>query len=120
MAEISAVFPETIDTSIPVDPLVREILARFIQFENEKIGFSPVFLGNDSLLHSTIIAGIEHVLAAYYPALRPEKRHLCAMISLGITKGLMALPLPPEELLNASHQALMAYQTAFLQAEGIS
>jgi AcrR family transcriptional regulator len=118
--EIDAVFPQTIDTSIPIDTLSREIITSFMAFEASKIGFAAVFSGEDERLHGRLIDGIQRVLEAYYPNLSSEKSRLCASITLGITKGLMPLPLPNKRLLEEIHRAVAAYQTAFLLSESVS
>jgi AcrR family transcriptional regulator len=120
LTEIDAVFPEQIDASIPVDVLSREIIVRFTRFEAQKIGFAAVFSGEDERLHGRLIDGIQRILAAYYPSLAAEKCRLCASITLGITKGLMPLPLPNDLLINEIHRAVVAYQAAFLQSESLS
>jgi AcrR family transcriptional regulator len=120
LLEIDAVFPEHLDLTIPLETLSREIIARFMHFENEHIGFKTVFLGQDERLHSRLIDGIARLLSAYYPVLAPEKSRLGATIILGITKGLMPLALPQDLLLNEVHRAVVAYEAAFLQAEGLS
>lgn len=120
LAEIDAVFPETIDTSIPLDHLSREIIARFMVFESTKLGFKSLFLGDDARLHSRLIEGISRLLSAYYPMLPAEKSRLGATIIMGITKGLMPLALPQDLLLDEIHRAVVAYQTAFLRSEGLS
>lgn len=117
LAEIEAVFPTMLDTSMPMAVLSREIIARFMVFEAEKVGFKAVFFGEDARLHATLIRGVARVLLAYFPKLHPEKAQLCATMTIGITKGLMPLPLPNEVLLEEIHRAVLAYQNAFLQAE---
>ncbi len=132
LEQMTTVFPDEIDTQIPVEEFIRGVVTQFVRFEGDEAGFRVILLHMESsaaneaaeALHNMLVAQIDRVLAAYYPALSAEDRHLCAAVSLALTKGVMALREPPESLpqtviIEQIHSALVHYQRAFLRAVGV-
>ena len=123
MAAASDVFPQEIDTVIPIETVIREVISGFVQFRRQHLGFQVVLVGLEGTssagaaaeMQAAIVAGIERVLAAYYPNVLPEKRHLCAIISLSLVAGIMPLDLPEETMIDQMVLATTAYQREFLQ-----
>lgn len=130
--QMAAVFPQEIDTTIPVEDFIRGIITQFVRFEHKEDGFRVILLHMESnaasvasaALHTTLVAQIDRVLEAYHPTLDADRRHLCAAVSLSLTKGIMALREAPEaysqeEIVQQIQMALVAYQHTFLQQEGV-
>lgn len=77
MEAAAHIFPQTLDTSIPIEQVIRQVLSGFVQFRRQNEGFQVVLIGLEGTsstgaadeMHEAIIAGIERVLAAYYPDL---------------------------------------------------
>jgi len=132
LEQMTAVFPQEIDTQIPVEDFIHRVISQFVQFEADKTGFRVILLHLESgaaaeathTLHNMLVSQIDRVIGAYYPGLPADQRHLCAAVSLALTKGVMVLREPPEslsqeEIVRQIHLALVQYQRAFLQQAGV-
>lgn len=127
MADAQQVFPRTLDTSRPIEDVIRQVLGGFMQFSEEKRGVQVVMIGLEGTsnakaatkMQAAIVAGIEQVLGAYYPELSAEKRNLCATVSFALVAGLMPHDLPNQVKVDEMVLAIHAYQQSFLQREGL-
>lgn len=123
---MQGVFPQQLDTSQPIEHVIRGVLSGFMTFKNEQAGFQAIMVGlagkpdNEDInnqMHQTVINGIASVLSAYYPQMDDDQRNLCATISYQITLGLMPLEtLSSEVIVEQMILAVSAYQRAFVQS----
>lgn len=122
MESVRNVFPQKIDTEIPIETVIREVISGFVRFSRQNSGFQVILVGLEGTsnagaaaeMQAAIVAGIDRVLAAYYPDLSPDRRRLCAIISLSLVAGIMSHDLPEEMMIDQMVLATTAYQQAFL------
>jgi len=110
------------------------IKVRIAAFEGRHAGFQTLFMNTGlsqqvaqatAALHETVVAQVETVMALHYPTLSDDQRHLCALVSIALVKGLMALPGRPDfvALPLALHEvkaALLAYIRDFMVRAGVA
>lgn len=108
-----------------------EMLTRFIQamaaFDQSHVAFRRFFLSSGLRaaedLHLETQRHVENLIGQRFPGLAPERCHSCAVVCVGIVKGLMPLSappdsLPPEQLAEEIVRALLAYLRAVLISAG--
>ncbi|MBI1277461.1 MAG: TetR family transcriptional regulator [Anaerolineaceae bacterium] len=125
MDAATAIFPDRIDTTLPIESIMRDVIMCFVRFSREQTGFEVVLVGLGGAykseaateMQAVIIEGISQVLATYYPTLNAARRHRCAQVSFGLVAGLMPLELTEAEMVSEMVLAVAAYQSAFLQRE---
>lgn len=125
MQDFEAVFPQEIDRAAPIETVIRHVLTQFVSFNRQNKGFQTILVGlegtsnagTEAEMTALIIGNIDRVLAAYYPTLAPDRRKLCATVSLSLVAGMMPVPLPPEMMVDEMLLAVTAYQQAFVMRE---
>ena len=123
MQAAANIYPAELDTTIPIETVIRQVMTNVLAFNQQHVGFQLVLIGLEGTsnqeaatkMQEAVVAGIERVLGAYYPHLQPDQRQRCALVSFGLVAGIMPLPLPSEVMLEEMVYAVSAYQTAFLQ-----
>jgi AcrR family transcriptional regulator len=129
---LRAVFPDDIAPPRTVADILTETLDRLITFKGRGAGLDWMLTSADSsghhaifyALHGQIVAWVDGLLAAHYPAIDAQDRRVCALCGVAIIKGMLPLTHPPDsvpaETLKAhAHLALMSYVEAFTQRLGM-
>jgi AcrR family transcriptional regulator len=129
---LRAVFPDHIAPPRALADILTETLDRLLTFKGRVAGLDWMLTSADSsghqaifhALHGQIVAWVEALLAAHYPAMDAEDRRVCALCGVAIIKGMLPLTHPPDsvsvETLKAhAHMALMGYVDAFTQRLGL-
>ncbi|MEM7801567.1 MAG: TetR/AcrR family transcriptional regulator [Chloroflexota bacterium] len=125
MQAFGEVFPQSLDTSVPIKEVIRHVLTQFVHFNRENAGFKALLIGLEGTsianvsdeMQQAIVHNIDQVLAAYYPALAPDRRLLCATVSFSLVVGIMPVEMPPDAVVDEMVLAITAYQQAFLKRE---
>lgn len=126
-----AVMPQDVAPPRPIAEVVTELLHNVHAFQQQHAAFEHVLLSLDvvadapALLHNDIVAWVEGLLAAQYPALPPDERHLAALCGVGIVKGMLPLwqaphNVPIERLNSEIQAALLSYIDHFLGRAGLN
>jgi AcrR family transcriptional regulator len=119
------VFPQELDTGTPIEMVTRQVISAFVRFSRQNRGFQVVLVGLEGTssagiaagMQAVIASGIERVLAAYYPNLEADKRHMCALVSFGLMAGIMPFDIPEEIMIEQMVLAVTSYQRAFIFGE---
>lgn len=113
---------------LPLSEVLGRLIGAISTFEQSHAAFRPVFMMSHitaaQALHQEMIQRVDDLMAARFPALSAERRHLGAMTGVAIVKGLMMLSAPPDNLpppqVGAEIvTALMAYLRAVLISENL-
>ncbi|PJF25028.1 MAG: hypothetical protein CUN53_14850 [Phototrophicales bacterium] len=125
---LRAVFPEDIAPPRTISDILTETLDRLMAFKARGAGLDWMLTGADSsghpaifhALHGQIVAWVEALLAAHYPAMDAGDRRICALCGVAIIKGMLPLThlpnnVPVEALKAHAHMALMGYVETFLR-----
>ncbi|MEM8861975.1 MAG: TetR/AcrR family transcriptional regulator [Chloroflexota bacterium] len=123
--EMGKIFPEAIDTQVPIQEVIRGVITKVVEFREEKDGFESILVGLEGTrnakaaegMHYLIVSKISWVLGVYYPQLEVERRNLCAAVSFSIVGGMLPSRMPDAIMIEETVLAVNAYQRAFLNRE---
>ncbi len=111
---------------VPITNFIDQILERLARFHAAHAGFRALFLDAnvESRIQAVLLEGIEAILSSYFPALDRDVRRQTAMTWLGITRGIMQLSEPPQNVPEQTTQieirlALTGYLRAVLVRAGL-
>lgn len=119
---------------LSLDAIISRLIDNIAAFEAHHAGFQTLFMNTGlshqvaqatAALHETVVAQVETVMASHYPALTDDQRHLCAIVSIALVKGLMALPGRPDFVavplaLHEVKAALLAYIRDYMVRAGVA
>lgn len=121
-----------VDTAVPIRQMVQALIANILHFEQAYSAFPQILAaapGGSLAAHNTdmqkaMVAYVDAMLAAYYPALDAQARNVCATAGFGIVKGMMTLHKPPaalpkDTIAQEIVAVLMAYLRDFLPRHGV-
>lgn len=120
-------------TTLPMHLLVSEMVDGIAGFKLQEAGFNELFVNAGAssqlseatvALHDETIKLVDTLIGLRFPALPPDRRRLCALVSVALVKGLIGLPdapdrVPVEGALYEIKAALLAYMRDFLMREGL-
>lgn len=122
MEQMGQIFPDTLDTNIPITQVIRGVITKIVAFKGKNEGFESVLVGLEGTpsagaakgMHTMIVSKISWVLHAYYPELSAAQLQLCAAVSFAIVGGMMPASLPAPLMIEETVLAVNAYQQAFV------
>jgi AcrR family transcriptional regulator len=130
---LRAVFPDDVAPPRTMSEIMTETLDRLMAFKGSGAGLDWMLTSADNTgqqaifhaLHGQIVAWVDGLLAAHYPAMNAADRRVCALCGVAIIKGMLPLTHPPDdvpvETLKAhAHMALMGYVDAYLERMGMA
>jgi AcrR family transcriptional regulator len=113
---------------LPQRAIIQRLVQGIAEFKASNAAFGTIFLSAGMAepahaVHTEVIERVDALMAARFPALNPQRRRVCAVVCVGIVKGLMALMEPPdaipaEQVVREIETALLAYIRAFVTQEG--
>jgi AcrR family transcriptional regulator len=125
------IYSTTLNPERVLEMPLPEMLSQFIQalaaFDESHVAFRRFFLSAGLQaaedLHRETLRHVEELIGRRFPALPAERCHACAVVCVGIVKGLMPLSsppdlLPPDQLGGEIVAALLAYLRAVLISAG--
>lgn len=126
MEKMAVLFSTTTDKSIPYEVVLGNLIDNMLFFEQQHAAFGTIFLDapdnnpTGKNIHELLVTHIDGLIRAYYPQLTDSDRRVCAMVGLGIVRGLMPLREAPynlatEQLAAELKAALLAYLHDFLE-----
>lgn len=111
---------------VPITSLIDQVLDQLARFHASHAGFRTLFLDAnvEHRIQRVLVQGIETILSHYFPALDIDVRRQTAMTWLGITRGIMQLNEPPQNVPESMTQpeirlALVGYLRAVLTRAGM-
>lgn len=109
---------------LPVSSAIRHMIESTLTFAQSHTGFRTMFVSQfaPQAMHDMVVANIDHMLMARFPALRDDVRRRTAVMGVAIVKGAMHLNaeddgMTPESVLEETWRALVAYLRAVLIQE---
>lgn len=117
---------EEATAGLSIRQIIHQLIWGIAEFEASHTAFNMIFMAGGTAtreVHLEVVQRVDALMAAHFPSLLPDRRHIAAKASVGIVKGMMLLLRPPDNLpveaaLAELEEATLAYIRGFLLREG--